>query len=98
MIHPLRNGILFAFVDTVTNGKFNEDTNWGFNLGQSPDASGQTARWAKVLSIGPEVEEIQNGDYIQIEPLMWSHGFKHKKTNIWKTDESKVIFVSPTLP
>ena len=99
MIEPLRNGILFTFVDGVSGGYFVEKTDWGFQLNAGDhESSSQNGRWAKVLARGPEVpDDIKNGAYIFIEPLMWTDGFEFDGVKVWRTNADKVMLVSDNM-
>lgn len=103
----IRNGILFVFLQPVTSdGQFVEQTKWGFQLQNNPSKQSQSfgesirheGRWGKVLTIGPECEHVKIGDYICVEPNMWSNSFKYDDIQIRKTDESKVLLVSEEKP
>lgn len=101
MLVPLRNGILFIFLDNVKQGSFQETTSWGFQLSSTSDDSAKKARWAKVLAIGEEVSKdsgIKVGTYICIEPLMWTEGMRYDGIQVWRTDETKVMLVSDEAP
>lgn len=105
----IRNSILFAFLQqTNSKGYFEDETNWGFKI--AADKNGQGAgngafdrslskgRWAKVLVIGNDCEEVQVGDYICVEPQMWTNSFDYDGVAIRKTDESKVMLISKEKP
>ena len=96
MIAPLRNGILFVFMDKTvgSEGKFGAFTEWGFNLGVNTDDTTKSGRWGRVLAVGPEATEVKEDMFIFIEPLMWTKGFSHNASKVWKTDESKVMLIS----
>ena len=105
----LRNGILFAFIQNETgHGLFEEKTNWGFTMTpgsylhgkdkENFDRALQVGRWAKVLTIGPECEEVEVGDYVCIEPTMYTNAFMHDGIKIRKSDESKVMLISKEKP
>ena len=100
MLTPLFDGILFVFTDELKKGHFQEKTDWDFQLIGNHDNSAKSGRWGKVLSVGPDVpsEEVVNGSYIFIEPLMWTKGIKHDGIEIWKTDITKVMAVSEEFP
>lgn len=93
MLKPIHDAILFTFVDPIKGIMFVEQTVSGIFLGQSHTKTSQTARWAKVLAVGPEVDNCDAGDTILIEPLMWTHGFNFQDVKIWKTDASKILAV-----
>ena len=105
----IRNGILFAFLQgTNHKGYFEDETSWGFKI--AADEDGQRAghnafdetvskgRWAKVLVVGNECEEVEVGDYVCLEPNMWTNSFKHDGVAIRKSDESKVMIISKEKP
>ena len=62
------------------------------------DRALQKGRWAKVLTIGPDCKEIKVGDFVCIEPQMWTNAFEYDGVQIRKTDESKVMMVSKEEP
>ena len=96
MLTPLFDGILFIFVDDLKKGFFQEQTDWGFEIHGNSDNSAKNGRWGKVVAVGPDVDEedIENGTFIFVEPLMWTKGVKHDDVEVWKTDSSKVMAVS----
>lgn len=105
----IRNGILFAFLQQRTRkGTFVDQTSWGFQHGMFKDLNREghnplqralkEGRWAKVLMIGPECEQVNVGDYICIEPLMHTNAFEYDGVKIHKTDESKVMLISKEKP
>jgi len=60
-------------------------------------------RWAKVFKIGPEVTDIETGDYILISHGRWSHNFKilndDKEMKCWYVDyPDGVLLVSKEKP
>ena len=100
MITPLFNGILFIFADDFKNGLFQEKTDWGFEIKGGHQNSSKEGRWGKVVALGPDIseEDIKKGDFIFVEPLMWTRGIKHDDMDIWKTDSTKVMLVSEEIP
>jgi hypothetical protein len=100
MLTPLFDGILFIFVDDLKKGFFQKTTKWGFQLRGTSDDSAKNGRWGKVVAVGPDVpaEEVENGTFIFIEPLMWTKGVKHDEVEVWKTDATKVMAVSDDYP
>jgi len=99
MIEPIRDGILFVFIDNIKGKFFKESTNWGFDIIGDSDNSASSGRWGKIVALGPDVnaQNITKDDYIFIEPLMWTEGLMHDGVKIWKTDESKVMATSKEL-
>jgi len=105
----IRNGILFAFLQkTNQKGYFEDETSWGFTISADKNGQGQghgafdrsikEGRWAKVLVVGNECQEVEVGDYICVEPAMWTNSFDYDGVAIRKTDESKVMIVSKEKP
>jgi len=105
----IRNGILFVFLQQVTgHGLFVDKTKWGFEIIPGSYLHGKdraqfdkalnTGHWGRVLTIGPDCKEINVGDYICVEPQMWSNAFDHEGFQIRKTDESKVMLISKDKP
>ena len=93
----LGNKIVFKFVQEVTNGKFDASTNWGFKMETHTDDA-KYARWGEVVYHGPETHGIAKGDYILIEPLMWTTYMEVDNTKMWGTNKDKIIAVSKTKP
>ena len=105
----IRNGIIFALLQkTNQKGYFEDETKWGFVI--QADKDGQKAghgafdrsvaegRWGKVLVIGRECENVNVGDYVCVEPQMWTNSFDFDGISVRKTDESKVMIVSKEKP
>ena len=105
----LHDGILFVFLQqTDSRGMFAEETKWGFKMTPGSylhkkdkahwDAALQQGRWGKVLVTGPKCEEVEVGDYICVEPQMWTNSAVYDGVMIRKTDESKVMIISKEKP
>lgn len=62
--------------------------------------SGVRPRWARVLMVGPEVEDdIEVGDLILCDTLKWSHGIPlgkldNKIVNFWRINVNDVLLVN----
>ena len=93
----LGNKILFKFVQEVIDGKFKANTNWGFEL-KTHSEDAKFARWGHVLNLGEEVKDIAIGDYILIEPLMWTPHMELDNSKVWGTNRDKIIAVSKHKP
>jgi hypothetical protein len=94
----LGHKILFQFVQKVTGGTFESKTDWNFQIKSNNDDP-KFARWAKAVNVGPEVTDVQEGDYILIEPLMWTtHMELDNAEKVWGTNRDKVIAVSKKEP
>ena len=102
MIEPHKNGILFAFIDTFTGKYFDSETKSGIVLRGDAKDSAQTPRWVKILAVGPDVKkqdpELSPGKYACVEPLAWTEGFAYDEIKVWKTDSTRIMLVSDTIP
>jgi len=108
-LRALRNNFLFAFIEKQNKkGYFIEQTNWGFEMydDKNPNGLGHTAfdksvkqgRWGKVLTIGPECEIVKVGDYVCLEPQMWTNSFTYDDVMIRRSDETQVMIISEEKP
>ena len=83
--------IIFSFLDDAGDKGFTNTTSWNFVV-KGHEFNAKSPRWGIVVKKGPDVPEyITEGDYILIEPLMWTHGFKIEGTKYWATDFAKII-------
>lgn len=89
--------IAFSFLDTTYKGHFKSQTSWGFELENKLDDA-KSPRWGKVLGIGEDVTNVEVGDYIFIEQMMWSLNINHDNARFWVTDEKNVLLVSKDEP
>ena len=108
-LRALRNNFLFALIEKQNSkGYFVEQTSWGFELTEDKnphglghaafDRSVKQGRWGKVLTIGPECEYVEVGDYICLEPQMWTNSFTYDGIMIRRSDETKVMLISKEKP
>jgi len=91
---PLTNNILFVFDDEVKNGHFVEKRFSGIivDIGKNHSYSAKYNRTGRVLSVGPQVNQVQVGDHIVIQNMMWSDkSLKHNGQQFWMTNEKYVI-------
>jgi co-chaperonin GroES (HSP10) len=99
-LKPIKNAILFQFLDTISGQKstFNERTNSGLFIPRLASAQ-KSERWGKVIAVGPDAEKsgVAVGDFILIEALMWTHGQTYDGEKIWRTNDQKVLAVSNEL-
>ena len=94
-ITAIYNQIVFQFIDKVNSkGMFEEATSKGgiIILGDTDKSAGQ-ARWAKIISVGPDCSDPlrQEGCEILIENLRWSPGIKFNDQTYWRTDENQLL-------
>lgn len=94
-IIPLKNNILFKFLDETggAKGKFTDRKTASGIVLPTLDSGQKLPRWGEVLAVGPD-SDVQVGEYILIEGLMWSFGTEVDGVKMWKTDDSKVLFVT----
>lgn len=94
-IRAIHNHILFQFLDRVTaNGQFEEErTTGGLFLISDHDKSAKNARWAKIISLGPECSNLLRveGCEILIDNLRWTKGVPFNGETIWRTDEDQLL-------
>lgn len=95
-LRALNNTILFQFVTETSGsqGRFSDRTSSGIFIARTSDSTQKIARWGKVTHIGPDVVGINVGEFVYIEPLMWSFGTEVDGVKLWKTDDTKVIAVT----
>lgn len=98
-LRPLKNSILFIFLDEVGQGQFvNQKTKSGVIIPRNFATTGTKPRWGKVLRIGPECKEVVEDDYILIENLRWTEASKVDEQMIWRTTEKDVIGINDGVP
>ena len=97
-LRALNHSVLFKFLDETSGqtGSFSERTRSGLII---PKLKGtqKGERWGEVLVIGPDVKGVLVGDYILIEPLMWTMGEVFEGTKVWKTNTDVIMAVSNDL-
>jgi hypothetical protein len=97
-LKPLGKNIIFIFLEDTAGGKFVPTTGGKILLTTKNDAHNREPKWGKVFLTGPNVDpEVKVGEYILIEPLMWTPGFEYDGVKFWKTDSDKVMATS-TVP
>lgn len=92
-VKPLNSNIIFTFDEETSSGGFIPKTGGLIIVPQNIEHN-REPKWGMVESVGPSVHDVKPGDYILIEPLMWSLGFELEGKKFWKTDESKVMAIS----
>lgn len=96
-LKPILNNILFKFVEDTSSSGFVNKTSWGFEVIKRTDDP-KFPRWGRVENVGPDAENINIGDYILIQPLMWTLKMKFENDEFWATNSDKVIATSKTAP
>jgi hypothetical protein len=99
-LSPLGKNIIFMFLEDVSDGGFVPSSGGKIQLVRQNLDHNRTPKWGRVLLTGPQVpaNDIKVGDYILIEPLMWTPGFEVDDLKCWKTDSDKVMIVSSEVP
>lgn len=97
-LRPLGNTILFKFLDQTggSKGAFSERTRSGLIIPQLQSTQ-KGERWGEIIAVGDDVTEVAVGDYILIEPLMWTPGEVFEGEKVWKTNHDKVMVVTNDL-
>ena len=96
-VSVLGDGILFKFIQTLSNKSFDNTTDWGFVVKDKTDDF-KRARWAIAEVLGPTVKHVKAGNFILIENLQWTNGLDYAGDKFWKTNESRVMMVSEEEP
>jgi co-chaperonin GroES (HSP10) len=94
-IKPIKNNIIFQFVDRVNSqGQFEKDrTDSGIYLQASVDDSAKQPRWVNVVAVGPGCETVKPGMQALLPNLRWTSYFSMDGQKYWKTDEKEVVAV-----
>lgn len=97
-IKPIRNHVIFQFVDKVNNkAQFEPSkTEAGIILSSSFDDSAKIPRWANVIAVGPLCKKVKPGQQILLPALRWTTAVKFNNENIWRTDEEQVVATRPS--
>lgn len=97
-ILPLKNNILFQFLDETTGakGRFTDRTLASGIILPTLDSTQKTPRWGQVIAAGPDAQ-VSTNDYILIEGLMWSYGVEIDGVKYWKTDDTKILVATSVL-
>lgn len=97
-LRPLGNTILFQFLDETRGpqGSFTERTRSGLII-PTLQRTQRGERWGKVVAVAPGVPNVNEGDYILIEPLMWTRNAELDGVKYWKTNADKVMIVTSEL-
>lgn len=91
-VEAILNQIVFQFVEDTTAQRFNRKTNTGVIVVERQEKQLEESRWGKVLSIGPKVSGIEEGDFILIQNLRWTNMFQLENgTPYWVTSADDVL-------
>lgn len=97
-LKPIKNNIIFSFVDRVNSqGQFEKEaTSTGIILQASMDDSAKSPRWGRVEFAGPECT-VTPGMYVLLPNLRWTSSFTVDGKKMWKTDETQVVATKQTI-
>lgn len=99
-LQPLRNTV---FVRDLENGA-RKSAGGIFILDDDMKDSGIRSRWAEVYAVGPEITDIQPGEWILVKHGRWTFGMdlEHPTEGIikiWRVDYPDAVdVVSPIFP
>ena len=93
-LQPVNDGIIFQFFDDSTSDRFVNKTNTGLAIAISATDQSNKDRWAKVISVGPDVTQVNVNEWILVESGYWTTSFILNGIKHWKTDESHVLLSS----
>jgi hypothetical protein len=96
ILRPLRNTILFHFLDQTAGakGRFLERTKGSIIIPVLDSVQHKTDRWGKVVSVGPDVVGVAPGEFILIAALRWTFASEFEGQKVWKTNDNEVIVVT----
>lgn len=97
-LYPFKHTVLFQFLDATegAEGAFSERSRAGLIIPRL-QATQKGERWGKVIAVGPEAADILIGDYVLIEPLMWTLNGRIASEKFWKTNADKIMAVTNDL-
>lgn len=99
-IELVGNKIAFEFLEEYEKGGFSNKSRGGIYFRESQENQLEKARWARVLLTGPEVSEVEEGEYVLVEPLRWTTSLEvgDYEGRFWMTDETGIMAVSDEVP
>lgn len=98
-LKPIGKNIIFVFLEDTAEGGFVPQSGGKILLTRQNLDNNREPKWGKVLLTGTDVgPDINVGEYILVEALQWTPGFKVDDIKYWKTDATKVMVVSTKAP
>ena len=60
-------------------------------------------RWMQVYSVGPEVKDVKEGQWVMVEHGRWTHGMTMRDDNneeftVWAAEEESILLVADQEP
>lgn len=92
-LEPIRNQIIFEFIEEARHGQFNSETSGGILIRETSDKQVDYCRWGRVLATGPNVTEFEEGQLVLIDKLRWTSGFKVTDKTYWVTTDEEILAV-----
>ena len=89
-----RKNVLFQFIEDAIGNRFVNKAASGIIISSTDLNQSGIARWGKVTHIGEQVDEVQVGEYILLEPGKWTAGFYVDGTRYWKTDVDQILLTA----
>jgi co-chaperonin GroES (HSP10) len=93
-IIPVRNNIIFEFVEDSTSTRFVNSTKSGIMISSQDSNQTGIPRWGKITHVGPDVKNVKVGEYALIEPGKWTSSFYVDNHRYWKTDDDQIMCTS----
>lgn len=95
-VEVVEDKIIFEFLDDINNKTFSDVTSSGIIIQESAHNQLEKPRLAKVLKTGPDVNYVNLGDTVLIEPLKWTTAIEIDEVDhkFWITDEKSILAIS----
>ncbi len=90
-LQPVRNQIFFNFMEDITRGQFNSKSAGGILIVEAGHHQVDHSRWARVMGIGPDIDDFAVDDIILIQNLRWTSEFIVNEVSYWITTETEVL-------
>jgi co-chaperonin GroES (HSP10) len=90
-LNPIRNQIIFEFVNDARKGHFREVTNAGLIIMEDAAKQVEYCRWGRVLGVGEESKDVAVGDIVLIEHLQWTNMFRITRKDYWITEDTEIL-------
>jgi co-chaperonin GroES (HSP10) len=90
-VEPIRDQIIFRFVEPIINGRFKTSTPTGIIIVEGKEKQLDVARWGLVLAIGPETQDVALGDIVLIKNLQWTNVFTITDKPYWITTSDGIL-------
>ena len=98
-LRALNNKVLFHYIE-----KGQQLSTGGIVLLDDDNReAGIRPRWMHVYSVGPDVRDIAEGDWVMVEHGRWTHGMTMRDDNneeftLWEAEEDAILLVSDEEP